>query len=227
MTDPMQKNPPTDADESSLGEIHYDFAALCAEEPTDHIPPPHGTPVVVSGLPRSGTSMLMQILHSGGISLLTDNHRPSDGNNPLGYFEFAPVKSSASNTDWFPQAFGKAVKVVLPLLRYLPPETPIDLLVIHRPLNEVVASQDAMLSRLGKSSSSDSRTTTALFANLMQNLPDFLRRRYPWRVLHIAYHKMLSSPLLECDRISSFLGRDFEARQAAGAVDPAQQTVHK
>lgn len=227
MTDPMQKNPPTNADKPFLGEIRYDFMPLCAKEPPPPSTPRKDVPIIVSGLPRSGTSMLMQILHSGGIPLLADNHRPSDANNPFGYFEFAPVKSSAINTDWFPQAFGKAVKVVVPLLQYLPPETPIDLLVIHRPLDEVIASQDAMLTRLGKSSPSNSRTTTVLFAKLMQNLPDFLRRRHHWRVLHIAYNNMLSSPLLECLRISGFLRRNFDTRQAAGVVDPARKTIHK
>ena len=44
--------------------------------------------IVVSGLPRSGTSMMMKMLEVGRQPILTDNLREADANNPNGYYEF-------------------------------------------------------------------------------------------------------------------------------------------
>ena len=79
--------------------------------------------VIVSGLPRSGTSLMMQMLQAGGMPLLIDDLRPADTDNPNGYWEYEPVKRLQQDKSWIPQAEGKAVKVVSALLQYLPPST--------------------------------------------------------------------------------------------------------
>ncbi len=105
--------------------------------------------VVVAGLPRSGTSMLMQLLAAGGVAPLTDGLREADSDNPRGYFEFGPASNLAQDASWLPHARGKAVKLALPLVMQLPPGEPYRVIVIERHPREVIASQCAMLQRLG------------------------------------------------------------------------------
>lgn len=199
----------------------YDFAELCRLAPSEP-PPEEGECVVVSGLPRSGTSMLMRVLAAGGMPLLVDEERPADENNRLGYFEFAPVKNSPRDIRWLEQSAGRAIKVVAPLLPYLPPAMPMRLLVMHRPLGQVLASQQAMIHRLGAAVSEDPAAAAGQFARLMQNLPGLLAKSPKWSVLHISYEAMLANPRGECRRLAAFLGGNWNPASAAKAVDPTQ-----
>jgi hypothetical protein len=110
--------------------------------------------VVVSGLPRSGTSMLMQMLEAGGLELLSDGLREADGSNQRGYQEFEPVKSLGRTPAhlWIDKAHGKAVKIVAPLLTHLPPGLPYRIVFVERPIKAVLASQQAMLEASGQAS---------------------------------------------------------------------------
>ncbi len=105
--------------------------------------------VIVSGLPRSGTSLMMQMLQAGGMPLLIDDHRPADADNPNGYWEYEPVKRLQQDNSWVHQAEGKAVKVVSALLQYLPPPYTYKIIFMQRPMPEVLASQAVMLERRG------------------------------------------------------------------------------
>jgi tetratricopeptide (TPR) repeat protein len=112
--------------------------------------PPLGDGVlIVSGLPRSGTSMIVQMLNAGGMPVLTDGQRTADDDNPLGYFEFEPVKQLYRNTDWIGQAAGKAVKVVVPLVPALPNRPGYRVILVERDLDEILASQAKMIERRG------------------------------------------------------------------------------
>ena len=104
--------------------------------------------VIVTGLPRSGTSLVMQMLAAGGAGLLTDGARAADRNNPLGYFEYEPVKRTGRDTTWLAEAKGKAVKVVAPLVAWLPDGLRYRAIFIERDLDEVLASQAEMLRNL-------------------------------------------------------------------------------
>lgn len=185
--------------------------------------------IIVSGLPRSGTSMLMRILQAGGIPLLTDGKRPPDQSNRFGYFEFDPVKKSASDIGWFEQARGKAVKVIAPLLHFLPPDAPVRLLVIHRPLAQVMASQQAMLARTSTHSPSkiEAPILPSIFAKLMFGLPRLFQQRPHWQILHISYELMLHNPCDQCRRIATFLGDEFDTQGGASAVDFSQHRIKK
>ena len=101
--------------------------------------------VVVSGLPRSGTSLMMQMLEAGGVPILTDGERACDADNPKGYYEYEPVKALQNgDSDWLDKAEGKAVKVISFLLRHLPQKHRYRVVFMNRNLDEVLASQEKM-----------------------------------------------------------------------------------
>jgi len=108
------------------------------------------TILIVSGLPRSGTSMMMKMLEAGGMAVLTDNIRTADQDNPRGYYEFERVKQIEHDTAWLPEAQGKAVKMIAGLLKHLPADYVYKIIFMQRDMDEVLASQRQMLVRRGK-----------------------------------------------------------------------------
>src|SRR6516165_9024580 len=106
--------------------------------------------IIVSGLPRSGTSLMMQMLENGGLEIITDNQRTADTDNPRGYYEFEKVKQIKRDTSWLPQARGKAVKMVSQLLYDLPPSERYRIIFMERDLDEMLLSQEKMLERLSR-----------------------------------------------------------------------------
>jgi len=204
--------------------IHsYDFHDLCLTPPKptrEHL----DEIIVVSGLPRSGTSMVMRALEAGGIPLLVDNERPADENNRLGYFEFTPVKNTTRDNSWTAGAAGKAVKVVAPLLKDLPLHLPCAILVMHRPMDQIIASQEAMKTRQGTNQrQTDLAALSNRYVSWMQRLPTLESARPNWRFLHLSYEAMLDHPSAECARLAQFLGQRLDSQRAANAVDPAQR----
>src|SRR6188768_2448535 len=97
--------------------------------------------VIVSGLPRSGTWLMMQMLKAGGMPLLVDELRPAYADNPNGYWEYEPVKRLQQDNTWMYKAEGKAVKVISALLQYLPSPHTYKIIFMQRPMQEVLASQ--------------------------------------------------------------------------------------
>ncbi len=175
---------------------------------------------VVSGLPRSGTSLLMQVLQAGGIPLLCDSARPPDASNPRGYFELEAVKASQRDSSWIHDARGRAVKVVHALLPFLPRGHDYRVLVARRSLAEVVASQDRMLQRLGHEPPGDSPTVErTLGAQLLEAIAS-LRERPRTAVLEVAHRDLVREPEPVCRRIDAFLGGGLDVAAMASAVDP-------
>ena len=215
--DPSATAPTTQA-------LRYDFEPRCQAAPASS---PHAADemVVVSGLPRSGTSMLMRVLEAGGLPVLADGQREADENNRLGYYEYEPVKGIARGgaRAWIAEGAGKAVKVVAPLVRHLPPEVPVRLLVLHRPLDQVLASQEAMKGRLGTAARGTAEGLASQFIAELDRVDQIAQARPGWQVLHVAYERMLADPVHECERIAGFLGTGFDAVAAATAVDPTQR----
>ncbi len=183
--------------------------------------------VVVTGLPRSGTSMMMQMLAAGGIPVLTDGERPADESNLRGYFEYAPVKRLAADRAWVGKARGKAVKVVSPLLGQLPRGSSAPrYVVVHmlRPVAEVVASQRTMLARQGKAGSeTPDEALVAAFEHELVRARTTLRQLAAGggRTIELGYHACLADPLAAARRLAAELGNGFDAEAAAAAVDPA------
>ncbi len=167
--------------------------------------------------------MLMQLLHAGGVEPLTDGLRVADSDNPRGYYEFEPATRLARDKSWLPAARGKAVKLALPLVIHLPPGESYRLIVIERDPREVIASQRAMLERLGRShdgAALDDDRLAAEYRRQRDRLRLWLDRRPGVAVLPVRYESILADRQGTAEHIALFLGRDFDAEAAAQAVDP-------
>lgn len=177
--------------------------------------------VIVSGLPRSGTSLMMQMLQAGGMSLLTDDQRPADADNPNGYWEYESVKHLQHDNTWMPQAEGKAVKVVSALLQYLPPRHTYKIIFMHRPIQEVLASQAVMLQRRGThGGNADDQTLAAVFGQHLDRTERWLATQKHMTVLPVKYHDTLADPTATATRVARFLGLPLAIEEMARAVDP-------
>lgn len=165
------------------------------------------TVVVVSGLPRSGTSMMMKMLAEGGLEIVSDALRSADDDNPNGYFEFEPVKQlGEGQTQWLADAGGKVVKIISSLLEYLPREYHYKIVFMERDLKEVLASQQKMLkNRLGQSLVEDAEMQEQ-FSQHLAAIKYWLARQPNMEVLYISYNQMLAAPQAYCVRIVEFIG---------------------
>jgi hypothetical protein len=170
---------------------------------------------VVSGLPRSGTSMLMAALAAGGLSLLVDDRRPADEHNPRGYFEHARVKQLAEDASWLEQHRGQAVKIVYRLLYAMPPTLPARILFLRRDLREVVASQQAMLKQ------EEAFDWVRLFESELARVEAWLRGQHQLQVLYLEHGELLSRPGPEMARIATFLNISLKVEAMIASVDPA------
>ena len=175
---------------------------------------------VVSGLPRSGTSMMMQMLAAGGLTPLADDTRQADESNPRGYFELAKVKALASDNTWLDQAEGKAIKVVVPLVPYLPQEQSYRLVFMRRNLKEILASQASMLGRLKREGGklTDSRLRGTLSRQVQQ--VGRLLRAHKVPVLTVDYTEALERPKETADKVAGFLGMELDRDAMTQTIDP-------
>src|SRR5688572_17429570 len=164
--------------------------------------------VVVSGLPRSGTSMLMKMLGAGGLSVVTDGQRTADEDNPHGYFEEERIKGLAQATDrsWLAGARGRAIKVISFLLRSLPPQFNYRVVFIRRDIDEVLASQDKMLARRGEKDDTPREVMRELFEKDVLRARLMLAQEPQFETLEVQYAAILARPLEEARRIAGFVG---------------------
>jgi hypothetical protein len=163
--------------------------------------------VVVSGLPRSGTSMMMKMLAEGGLATVTDSLRTADEDNPNGYFEFEPVKQlAAGQDDWLKSASGKTVKVVSALLEHLPSRYHYKVLFMEREIKEILASQQKMLHRRGEDNSASDDDMEAQFRDHLRATKYWLSRQPNMDILYVDYNKLMAKPDDYGARIAEFLG---------------------
>ena len=165
------------------------------------------TVIVVSGLPRSGTSMMMKMLAEGGLPVLTDAVRAADEDNPNGYFELEAVKQlSEGQKDWLADADHKIVKVISALLEHLPPEHHYKVLFMERQIPEVLASQRKMLARRNETSSVSDEEMEARFREHLKVIKYWLARQPNMDVLYMDYNRMMADPDLYLQKIVDFVG---------------------
>jgi hypothetical protein len=176
---------------------------------------------IVSGLPRSGTSLMMQMLAAGGMTLLTDHERRPDVDNPRGYCEWEPIKLLPKEPNRIDEAEGKVVKVISQLLLSLPTGKDYKLIFMERPLPEVLASQDEMLKhRGGATLSMDHAVLTSAFRDHMKEVVSWLERRDDIPVCRMGYRKVLSDPASTAKTLREFLGLGLNVEAMASQVDP-------
>jgi hypothetical protein len=182
----------------------------------------YGRPiVVVSGLPRSGTSMAMRMLEAGGLATVADNVRTADEDNPRGYFEDERVKDLEQSEDkgWLRAARGRSVKVVSSLLKELPADNNYRVLFMRRKLEEVLASQKKMLERRGEAADTGDDKLLELYRGHLEKVEIMLRLRPQFEVLYLDYSRVVESPRGEAERIASFLEGRLDVERMAAAVE--------
>ena len=162
------------------------------------------TITIVSGLPRSGTSMMMKMLEAGGMPVLTDHIRTADEDNPRGYYEFERVKQIEHDPSWLQDAQGKVVKMISALLKHLPSNYTYKVIFMRRNMEEILASQKQMLIRRGESTDAVSDEKLAeLFRHHMERIITWIDEQPNFDIIYTSYNEILESPTSRSD------GRDI------------------
>ena len=162
--------------------------------------------IIVSGLPRSGTSMMMKILAEGYVPIVSDEYRQADADNPNGYFEYETVKQiPAGNVAWLGDARGKAVKVVSSLLEYLPSRFSYKIIFMERDFHEVLASQRKMLQHRNKPFETDDAQIEEQFHKHLSLIKPWLARQPNMDVLYISYNSLMEKPERYCRQVIEFV----------------------
>jgi len=175
--------------------------------------------VVVSGLPRSGTSLMMAMLEAGGIAPLTDGARGADADNPRGYYELERVKRLPEDAGWLSEAGGRAVKVVSELLRHLPDDRRYRVVFMRRRLDEILASQAKMLERRGEPPGASEADLRALYQVHLEAIFAWLDQAPHATALYLSYNRLLSDPAPHVARLSEFVGRPLDTAAMASVID--------
>jgi broad-specificity NMP kinase len=176
---------------------------------------------IVSGLPRSGTSMMMKMLEAGGMEVLTDQLREADADNPKGYYEFERVKKLEHDRDWLNDAEGKVVKIISQLLRHLPPDYAYKVVFMRREMDEVLASQKRMLLRRGEATDKipDDRLAD-LFHQHVHRVQGWLEQQPNFDVIYVSYNQILEEPREQASRLAEFFAGALDVEAMTDVVDP-------
>ena len=162
---------------------------------------------IVSGLPRSGTSMMMKVLEAGGMEIFTDNLRTADEDNPKGYYELEQVKAlKDGDVAWIKDALGKVVKVISSLLEYLPATYKYKIIFMRREIAEILASQKQMLIRRGEASDGDDQKMEEHFQEHLKRARVWLANQPNMEVLYVDYNALMADPDPEIKSVAEFLG---------------------
>jgi predicted AlkP superfamily phosphohydrolase/phosphomutase/tetratricopeptide (TPR) repeat protein len=191
---------------------------------TEEMPPLEESLIVVTGLPRSGTSMLVQMLAAGGMDILSDGLREADEDNPRGYLEFEPVKKLLNHSVWLLDERGKVVKIVAPLVAALPPGLACRVILIERDLEEVLDSQERMLTRSDRQPGAATESRRMLkdeYARTLGRVKAILARRPHTQLLVIDHSNAISDSLVTAEKVNKFLGGGLDVVKMAAAIDPA------
>ena len=177
--------------------------------------------IVVSGLPRSGTSMMMKMLEAGGIPPLTDEIRAADDDNPKGYYEFERVKGLPDDTGWIPDARGKTVKVISQLLTALPEGETYRVIFMMRKLVEVLASQKKMLENRGteKEGGPSDETMAEIMEKHLVSILAKVERRPDMKLLPVSYNNLIARPAEIVPKVADFLGGALDQGAMVAAID--------
>jgi tetratricopeptide (TPR) repeat protein len=178
--------------------------------------------IIVSGLPRSGTSMMMQMLDAAGLPIFTDSERAADDSNPKGYYEHKAVKTLMRDASWVKETPGKVVKVISHLLLHLPARYTYKIIFMDRDLKEVVISQHSMLIRNGVKKVKENTYPFNIekqFAKNLEHVKIWEKTRQNIEVIHLNYTDVLQKPLETAQKVACFLVKELDVHKMANAVD--------
>ena len=182
----------------------------------------YGAPVVVvSGLPRSGTSMMMKMLEAGGVPVMTDAVRKADIDNPKGYYEYERVKHLEKETDkrYVREGRGKALKVISFLLKDLPDDNRYRIIFMRRHLDEVITSQNKMLDRRGEESIDAHERMAEAYRNHLAAVKILARKRPNFEMLELRYDEAVKDPREAARAVNAFLGGRLDEAAMRAAID--------
>jgi len=176
---------------------------------------------VVSGLPRSGTSMMMRMLQAGGMPAMTDHLRTADEDNPRGYFEFEPAKKTKDDPSWLHDAPGRAVKMVYQLVYDLPADRSYRVIVMNRNINEILVSQRKMLDRLGQPDGGiPDDKMAALFQAHLAKFQAWATDQKHLALWDVDYNRMIVDPRPQAEAVNQFLGNVLDVEAMTAVVEP-------
>lgn len=202
--------------EESMPQVAFDSVAEQAESAEETERP---WITIVSGLPRSGTSMMMRMLEAGGIPALTDELRTPDEDNPNGYYEFEDVKSIENYTTWIDRAPGHSVKMVYSLLEHLPTDLDYRIVFMRRDVDEILQSQKAMLERSGIETDIPDGTMKTLFERQLRQFYAWLPSQTHLRLINVSYNALLSRPETVIAQINRHFGESLDADAMKAMID--------
>ena len=174
--------------------------------------------IIVSGLPRSGTSMMMQILQAGGIRIAYDNQRQADSLNPQGYFELEKVKNLQQNNSWIIECKGMAIKVLYHLLQFLPGQLSYKIIFLNRKLDTIINSQDKMLMNYDKPLQNREHVYRIL-GQEQEFVKQWLKKQKNMDVLYLNYESILDDPQNSVVPIVGFLNRKMDILKMSQVIN--------
>ena len=184
--------------------------------------PDLGEPIIiVSGLPRSGTSMMMKMLDAAGVAIMTDAVRTADIDNPKGYYEYERVKDLEKEQDksYIREGRGKALKVISWLLKDLPDGNRYRIIFMRRDLSEVIASQNKMLKHRGEEDKSDDSLMIDAYMNHLASVRILSRKRDNFEMIEVRYDTAVKEPAEAARVVNAFLGGKFDEAKMREVVD--------
>lgn len=174
----------------------------------------------MSGLPRSGTTMMMRMMEAGGLEAIVDGIRKADDDNPKGYYEFEKVKELDKDSSWLLDATGKVVKIISALLIQLPSNYEYQVIFMKRNMSEILASQSKMLERRGVAPGGISDDIMAgKFEIHLQKTFTWLAKQTNTETIYVNYNDVINSPQEEVRKINQFLGETLNLERMAGVID--------
>lgn len=179
--------------------------------------------LIVSGLPRSGTSLMMRLIAQAGVVPLVDDTRPADTDNLGGYFEYAPVKMMREgNLSWLPLAAGRVIKIVSYLLDSLPPNLTYRIVFMQRNLVEIVSSQNAMLARRNEIPALSDEALIQLYSRHLHQIHNWLAAQPNIQTITVDYNRLVSEPVACIRDLGTFLDLQMDPGELSGIIDPKQ-----
>ena len=163
---------------------------------------------------------MMQILEAGGLPVLCDGLRAADSNNPRGYYELEKVKALERDASWICEAEGKVIKVISALLYHLPKDHKYRVIWMNRQMNEVLASQSAMLGRLGQQKGPEDTHMAGYFEKHLAKLNAWLPLQTHMSIFRCSYNDLLADPKPTLTSLRDFIGSEIDLDRMLSAIDP-------